>query len=72
MEHLPAGALSVYTYHGSGRGISAINLAEHDIVLTTYNIVGELCDGADVPMRKKAKVVSALSGVKWKVSFTMA
>ena len=38
--HILPDTLSVYVYHGSNRTRNAKALAEYDIVLTTYNIVG--------------------------------
>lgn len=38
-DHVVSGNLSVYTYHGATKGITAAKLAKYDVVLTTYQTV---------------------------------
>lgn len=69
--HMLPGALSVYEFYGKTRKISAKELAQHDIVVTTYHEVV-----AQVPYRNcwyqrifqnvQAKTKGPLAQIRWK------
>lgn len=71
-SHCAPHALSTFVYYGSTRAISASELKQFDVVITTYQVVSKefsgtsrLQDGQSVT--KKSKAGNALFGVNWKV-----
>ena len=72
-DHCTPGTMKSCTYHGSSKGLSAAQLQEYDVVITTYQTVtGENVDGSNgtgEPTQKKKKVNSTLFEVPWKVCF---
>lgn len=70
-DHCTRGTVKSCTYYGSSKGLSAAQLQEYDVVITTYQTVtGENVDGVNgtgEPTRKKKKVSNTLFEVPWKV-----
>ncbi|KAJ8462146.1 hypothetical protein ONZ45_g18041 [Pleurotus djamor] len=69
-DHVTPGTLKTCVYYGSGRSMTSRELAQHDVVITTYQVVtGEAGDvaGGSAPSKKKAKKDRSLFDVKWKV-----
>ncbi|TFY76637.1 hypothetical protein EWM64_g7375, partial [Hericium alpestre] len=71
-DHCLPGVLTYCTYYGAGRNMSAQELQQYDVVLTTYQTVsteqqnvGGVANGA-ANSKKKKKVESSLFGVMWK------
>ena len=70
-SHCAPHALSTFVYYGTARSISASELAQFDVVITTYQTVsGEfsnatrLQDGQSAP--KKSKGGNTLFSINWK------
>ena len=72
-DHVADGVLTYCVYYGSGRSMSADDLKQYDIVITTYQtVVGEHTDApmkleSDGPSKKKIKSENSLFKMKWKV-----
>ncbi|KAL9114440.1 MAG: hypothetical protein Q9227_001521 [Pyrenula ochraceoflavens] len=58
-EHVKAGTFSVHIYHGQNRATSSDDLAQYDIVITTYGTV------ASEAARTNALFYSLLFQIKW-------
>ncbi|KAF5380521.1 hypothetical protein D9615_004518 [Tricholomella constricta] len=67
-DHCASGSLSACVYYDTTRSMSAVELAEFDVVITTYQTVaGEYADGArDGPPKKKKKTERSLFDMQWK------
>ncbi|EIW70483.1 hypothetical protein TREMEDRAFT_60987 [Tremella mesenterica DSM 1558] len=70
-DHVAMGRLTSYTYHGTGKGVTASTLKEYDVVLTTYQTVAGEAASTDISStpasNKKAKSSAGpLFKVKWK------
>ena len=65
------GKIDSYVYYGTGRSVTAEDLRQYDVVLTTYQtIVQEHENSASVAgqgSKKKRKVQTTLLDVPWKV-----
>ncbi|KAF8919761.1 SNF2 family N-terminal domain-containing protein [Mucidula mucida] len=68
-DHCSPGALKAHVYYGPGRSVSAEDLGQFDVVITTYQVcVTEHTDfkPEDGPSKKKRKGGKPLFGVQWK------
>ncbi|KAF9024848.1 hypothetical protein BDZ89DRAFT_1068783 [Hymenopellis radicata] len=68
-DHCSPGALKAHVYYGPGRSVSAEDLGQFDMVITTYQVcVTEHTDfkPEDGPSKKKRKGGKPLFGVQWK------
>lgn len=71
-EHCVRGALSTCVYYGTTRDMTAKELSQYDVVITTYQTVtGDAEISASIvgdgPAKKKKKVEGTLFDVRWKV-----
>jgi SNF2 family DNA or RNA helicase len=68
-DHCAPGALSACVYYGSNRNLSAQDLQNYDVVITTYQtITGEFGNMDAEAGNKKRKTEQVLFTVNWKVS----
>lgn len=69
-DHCTPGTLTSCVYYGANRGLSAEQLQEYDVVITTYQTVAGEFDngnGTNAPAKKKKKLDKVLFDVPWKV-----
>jgi SWI/SNF-related matrix-associated actin-dependent regulator of chromatin subfamily A3 len=68
-DHCTPGTLSVYTYHGDTRSITAQQLQQYDVVITTFNTVAnenvDTTSGSQPPA-KKQRTGNVLFNINWK------
>jgi SWI/SNF-related matrix-associated actin-dependent regulator of chromatin subfamily A3 len=62
--------LSYAVYYGATRGMSAKDLQQYDVVVTTYQTVaGEHNNADEAAGKRRKKDKGSLFGVSWKVRF---
>jgi len=69
-EHCAPGALTYVTYYGTNRNLSAEQLGEYDVVLTTYQtVVSDHSGGSKTIVEgssKRKRTESTLLNIPWK------
>lgn len=70
LNHVAENTLSIYLYHGSGRSQDASFLAQHDVVITTYNLVSSEFGRAEKENKRnigstREPIIPALQQVHW-------
>ncbi|CAD6586976.1 MAG: hypothetical protein TREMPRED_004617 [Tremellales sp. Tagirdzhanova-0007] len=72
-DHVVAGQLTSYTYHGTGKDITAKLLQQYDVVLTTYQtVVSDVASSSisrGTPPKAKKGKTKAISGPLFNVIF---
>jgi SWI/SNF-related matrix-associated actin-dependent regulator of chromatin subfamily A3 len=68
-DHCVPDTLSYAVYYGATRNMSAKQLQNYDVVVTTYQtVVGDHCNSEETAAKKRKKDTGSLFGVPWKVA----